>query len=371
MAQTLKSRFGPSVVADIAAMLSSSCSAFDAEVFSADALSGFEALELMARADHLADAMNRHLPADFTVAGEVVLKSLGPILTGTSEHGMAPFLYLPHVLFVAKFGLEHFDLSMRLQHALTQRFTAEFSIRAFIEQDQARTLRQLAHWARDPSEHVRRLVSEGTRPRLPWASRLRAFQRDPGPVLELLELLKDDPSLYVRRSVANNLNDIGKDHPDRLIETSGKWLVDASAQRRWIVEHALRSAIKRGDRGALTLLGYAHTSQLLVHDISITPQTAVVGDNLTIACILHNPLRRPQTALIDLVVHYVKAHGASRAKVFKLKRIELGAGESVRLGKRLSLAQLTTRRHHAGEHHVDLLINGKSQPLGRFDLRAD
>ncbi len=370
MAQTLKSRFGPAVVAEIAGMVKTAWPAFDAAAFVFDALAGFEERELMARADHLAVTMRRHLPEDFATAGEVVLQSLGPILGGHSNHGMAPFLYLPHVLFVGRYGLDHFDLSMRLQHALTQRFTAEFSIRAFIEHDPARTLARLDAWTGDASEHVRRLVSEGTRPRLPWASRLRAFQRDPAPVLDLLEKLKDDPSIYVRRSVANNLNDIGKDHPGHLIDTATRWLIDASPERRWIVEHALRSAVKQGSSEALALLGYGDTPRLSLREISISPRTASIGDTLRIGCELHNPLRRRQSALVDLVVHYVKAHGGSSAKVFKLKRIDLEPGQSVCLGKRITLAQLTTRRHHAGEHRVELLINGRAQALGSFDLQV-
>ena len=131
-----------------------------------------------------------------------------------------------------------------------------FSVKHYLEQHPKATLAQLMAWTRDPSEHVRRLLSEGTRPRLPWASRLPAFQRDPAPVLALLERLKDDPALYVRRSVANNLNDIGKDHPDLLADTARSWLQDASPERRWIVQHALRSAVKRGEPGALVALGF-------------------------------------------------------------------------------------------------------------------
>ena len=136
---------------------------------------------------------------------------------------MDVFIYLPHVFFVAKFGVGHFEASMRAQYELTQRFTAEYSIRGFLERYPERTLARLREWAGDANAHVRRLVSEGTRPRLPWAPRLRAFQDDPQPVLELLELLKDDPELYVRRSVANNLNDIGKDNPTALIDTCRHW----------------------------------------------------------------------------------------------------------------------------------------------------
>ena len=169
---------------------------------------------------------------------------------------MAAFLYMPHLFFVARHGLDHFEDSMRAQYALTQRFTAEYSIRAFLEKHPEATLARLREWAADPSQHVRRLVSEGTRPRLPWAPRLRAFQKDPRPVLELLELLKDDPELYVRRSVANNLNDIGKDHPALLTAVAKRWLRGATPERRWIVDHALRSAVKRADAGALGALGY-------------------------------------------------------------------------------------------------------------------
>ena len=176
-----------------------------------DATRGLEALELMDRGRHVMRAMRTHLPQDPAEAIGILERSLGPPLDGTEGHGMAPFRYLPHVLFVATHGLRCFEASMRAQHALTQRFTAEFSVRPFLEAEPARTLARLTAWTRDPSPHVRRLVSEGTRPRLPWAGRLRAFQRDPTPTLALLERLKDDPHPYVRRSVANHLNDIGKD----------------------------------------------------------------------------------------------------------------------------------------------------------------
>ena len=161
---------------------------------------------------------------------------------------------------------------MQAQHELTQRFTAEFSIRPFIERHPEATLARLAQWTQDPSPHVRRLVSEGTRPRLPWASRLRDFQRDPAPVLALLERLKDDPELYVRRSVANNLNDIGKDHPDLLADVARRWLQNASPERRWIVRHALRSAIKRAEPGALSALGYGAAPTLAIERVRIEPK---------------------------------------------------------------------------------------------------
>ena len=252
----LKDFFDAGVVRRIAAEIAKVRPKFASRAFVRDACAGLERLELMDRGRHIMAALARHLPEDPAEAIEVLVASLGPPLPATEGHGMAPFYYLPHVLFVAEHGLPCFDVSMRAQHALTQRFSAEFSIRRFLEHAPERTLAQLQRWAQDPSPHVRRLVSEGTRPRLPWAGRLKAFQRDPAPVLRLLERLKDDPHPYVRRSVANSLNDIGKDHPELLVEVATRWLTGASPERRALIRHALRSAVKRGDGAALRALGF-------------------------------------------------------------------------------------------------------------------
>jgi 3-methyladenine DNA glycosylase AlkC len=370
MAEPLKLSYGPPVVRQVAAAIAAVHPAFDAAAFTTDTLAGYEALELMPRARQIATNLARHLPADFARTGEILLASFGPPLGATMANGMAPFFYLPHGMVVAERGLGHFELSMRVLHALTQRFTAEFAIRPFLEHHPAATLARLAEWSGDPSEHVRRLVSEGTRPRLPWAPRLRAFQRDPAPVLALLERLKDDPSLYVRRSVANNLNDIGKDHPAVLTGTARRWLEAATPERRWIVGHALRSAVKRGEPEALAVLGYGHATKLELRAAAIDPPRAVIGGKLRIAFELHNPGRRVQRALVDLRVHYVKARGQHAAKVFKLKMAEIPPGEAVAFGKSISLADMTTRRHHPGEHPVEVLVNGQARPLGSFDLRS-
>lgn len=257
---------------------------------------------------------------------------------------------------------------MQAQHALTQRFTAEFSIRPFLQKHTQATLELLMDWTRDPSEHVRRLVSEGTRPRLPWASRLPAFQRDPTPVLALLERLKDDPALYVRRSVANNLNDIGKDHPGVLADTANAWLKDATPERQWVVQHALRSAVKRGEPGALAALGFGAGADVLIGQARIAPQSAVIGGKVAVTFDVTNNTAKPQRVLVDFAVHYIKANGASRAKVFKLKTLGLAPHETQSVGKQLSLAEMTTRKHYPGLHRVDVILNGRSQLLGSFDL---
>ena len=351
----------------IAMMISAVHSAFPREAFLRDALAGYGALSLTGRGFHVATALRTHLPADYPRAVEILVASATQPHDHRATGGMASFLYMPHLFFVAKHGLDHFEESMRAQHALTQLFTAEWSIRAFIEKHPEKTLVRLREWTADPSHHVRRLVSEGTRPRLPWAPRLRAFQKDPRPVIELLELLKDDPELYVRRSVANNLNDIGKDHSVLLAQVAKRWLRGAGEQRRWIVNHALRSAVKRADAGALGALGYGGRAAVKLRRIDV-PATARIGGTARIGFEIHNPGRKLQRVMADMVVHFVKARGTG-AKTFKLKALTLKPGESVAVGKSIALKQLTTRKHYPGRHRVDALLNGQRLPLGSFLLK--
>jgi 3-methyladenine DNA glycosylase AlkC len=368
MAEPLKNSYGPDVPARIAAMIADVDPAFPVDAFLADALDGYDALELTPRARQIAHALGRHLPQDYGRAIEILLASLGPKLDSPELTGMDVFVYMPHVFFVAERGGDHFEASMRAQYELTQRFTAEYSIRVFLERYPDATLARLREWARDPSVHVRRLVSEGTRPRLPWAPRLRSFQDDPRPVLELLELLKDDPELYVRRSVANNLNDIGKDNAAALVETCRRWLDGASAERLWLVRHGLRSAVKRGDPEALALLGYGADPVVTVRDVQVAPAAVPIGDSVTLAVELANDRAETQRLLVDLRVHFVKANGKTSPKVFKLKELELEPGASARLGKTISLAQHSTRTHYPGRHRVELLVNGRASEAGAFEV---
>lgn len=368
MAEALKNQFGPDVPQAICRMVKAVHPSFDEAAFLTDALHGYDALALMPRGQHIAHALKAHLPADFEQAVDILIASLVQPHGRDAGLSLASFLFLPHTQFVATYGLAHFEASMQAQHALTQRFTAEFSIRPFLEHHPEATLARLHQWAFDPSPHVRRLVSEGTRPRLPWASRLREFQKDPTPVLALLELLKDDVDLYVRRSVANNLNDIGKDHPNLLTQTSQRWLDGASAERQWIVRHALRSAVKRGEAGALAVLGFGQTAQVAVRDAAIVPTQAAMGTSVTLRCELHNPHAHAQRVLVDFCVHYIKANGQPKPKVFKLKTVDLAAGDTLRLSKRMSLTEMSTRKHYPGTHRVELLLNGAPHPLGSFEL---
>ncbi len=371
MAASLKTFFDAAIVRRIAREVRGAWPEFPAGPFTRDATTGLDAFELMGRARHIAGALRRHLPPEPERALGILVASLPPVGAVGEGEGMAPFTYLPHVLFTAEHGLGCFEDAMRAQHALTQRFTAEFSLRAYLIHHQGPTLARLHEWARDPSEHVRRAASEGTRPRLPWAPRLPAFQADPTPVLALLERLKDDPSEYVRRSVANNLNDIGKDHPARLVATCRAWMRGASPARKALIAHALRTAVKRGDPDALAVLGYDARRRPEVREVTATPPSPVIGGRVALAVVVHNPGRRPLPVVVDLAVHFVKARGEARPKVFKLRSLTLAPGQEARLSKTLSLAQHTTRTHHAGHHRVEVLLNGHRTPGTTFSLRAE
>ncbi len=231
---------------------------FDGKAFQRTALNGLKPLSILQRGHHLAQALREHLPERYADAVHILVQSLTPPQTNTEDLGLGVFFYLPHVSFVATYGLDPthnsghdpFEISMSAQYELTKRFSAEFSIRPFLIKWPERTLAQLTKWTRDPDPHVRRLCSEGTRPRLPWAVRIPAFVKDPRPVLPILESLKDDPDLYVRRSVANHIGDIVKDHPNLAFELCEQWLDGATKERKWLLRHAVRHPAKKGVKAA-------------------------------------------------------------------------------------------------------------------------
>jgi 3-methyladenine DNA glycosylase AlkC len=372
MAEQLKTFFSPALVRRLAKDIAGVLPTFAPQTFIGQATKGLDELELIERGKHIARALGDHLPTEYREAIRVLLASLGP------EHaeeellgvGMAPFFYLPHVIFVAERGLDHFDVSMRAQYELTKRFSAESSIRPYIAKYPDRTFATLRKWAKDRNAHVRRLVSEGTRLRLPWASRVPWLDANPSRIVELLELLKDDPTTLVRRSVANNLNDLGKVHRELMVQTCSIWLRGASAERRALVEHALRSAVKRGDADALRLLGYGTKPSVTVERPRFDPREVNIGSRTTVRFVLTSQSAKAQELLVDVAVHFVKANGRAAPKVFKLKRLALARRASVELKSRISFATMTTRRHYPGRHRVDVIVNGVAYPLGEFLVKA-
>lgn len=381
MAELLKDQFGPDVAERIAEELDAASRragvGFDRQRFASVALTGFDDLELTPRAAQIAAAMAEVLPDDAAAALSIVVDSFGAELDGAESFGMATFHYLPHVTWLRNLGATDLDgdtfmAAMRAQYEVTKRFTAEFSIRSYLESREVETLAVLHEWASDPSEHVRRLVSEGTRPRLPWAPRLRSFMVDPTPVFDLLELLRHDDSEYVRRSVANNLNDIAKDHPERVVDVAERWWDEftAGSDGRRMVRHALRTLIKAGHPGALAVMGFGADSPAEVASVTVDPTTVSIGESVRISATLHNPAASEAGALVDLVVHFVKANGSTSPKVFKGAERHLDAGERVDVSKKISLRQHSTRTHHPGSHKVEVQLNGQLIDGPTFEVTA-
>jgi 3-methyladenine DNA glycosylase AlkC len=264
----LKELMGRPLVRLIGESLSEVVPGFDRRRFGREAARDLDGLELKGRAAAIARAMAGQMPASFDDLVPLLIESLGPPLERTDGNGLAPFFYLPHTELIAVHGASCFESGMAANYEITKRFTAEFSVRPFLVRHRSKCLRLLKRWARDDDPHVRRLVSEGTRPRLPWATRLPEFQADPNLALPLLEILKDDRERYVRRSVANHLGDIAKDHPAVMFDVCERWLrelkrsADAAAaeNRRWVVRHALRHPAKKGNARAIAIRKAASVS---------------------------------------------------------------------------------------------------------------
>jgi len=220
----------------------------------------------------------------------------------------------------------------------------------------------------DRSEHVRRLASEGTRPRLPWGKQLPSFIEDPTKVIALLENLRDDPSDYVRRSVANNLNDISKDNPDLFIETCKRWLADAVPERKWIIKHACRTLIKTGRPEVFPLLGFTANPKLEISTPTLNPNTVCLGNPLQISAPITSKSDKTQQVVIDYAIHFMKANGKTAPKVFKWKNLKLKARESMVLNKAHPLKAINTRRYYSGAHYLEIMVNGKVMTGAEFEL---
>lgn len=348
---------------------------FDGERFEALALDGLEALELKARAQHLCAALEATLPPDFDSAAGVIEASLLPVRRDeglgelrAGEAGLAGWALWPLTEFVARRGLASPERALACLHELTQRFTAEWAIRPFIVDHPALTFATLQRWLGDPSPHVRRLVSEGSRPRLPWGLQLKGLIADPSPTLPLLAALQDDPSDYVRRSVANHLNDIAKDHPALVADWVERHLPGASPERRALLKHASRTLIKHGDARILKAWGLGKRFAGEV-TLALSPKRVRIGESLALEVSLSSSAKRAQKLVIDYAVHHVKANGERTPKVFKGWTIDLAAGESRTLAKRHSMREVTTRRYHQGRHALDLRINGQVLAEAEFDLK--
>ncbi len=362
MAEPFKNFINAKLIEDMGHALSNAWSKFDAKAFTAQATTGVEDLELKARSEHITDALIAHLPGDFQRTSEILLKSLAD---ENRQNGISGWAIAPITYYVALKGQSHFEISMNLLKEMTKRFTAEFDIRFFLMENQAQVIEILYSWLDDPDHHVRRLISEGTRPRLPWGIRLQSFVDDPSPILPLLDALKDDGEEYVRRSVANNLNDIAKDHPDLVADIAAEWLKNADKNRIRLVKHACRTLIKQGHKNTLKAFGY-NEPQVELKQFNVLKSQVIYGTELEFEVKLKSSLADDQNIIIDYAVHHRKANGKTSPKVFKWKMATLKAGQNLKAAKKHKIVPITTRVYYPGTHSVELLINGKS--FGRCDF---
>ena len=288
---------------------------------------------------------------------------------GDPNDPLRSFAAWPFIDYVAEYGIDHPETALPLLRKLTGLFSAEFAIRPFIINHHKVSYRHLQAWIHDDDYHVRRLVSEGTRPRLPWGQRLPGFCKDPSPVLALLEQLKDDVSESVRRSVANNLNDIAKDNPDQVISTCRRWKKNASSERQWIIRHATRSLVKSGHPGIFGLLGFTVNPRVNIEQMKLERGRIKLGESLAFSAQVISSSQQKQKLVIDYAIHHVKANGARKPKVFKLGEKTLAPGESITVSKTHAIRLITTRKYYAGVHAVELLINGKPSGSLEFELK--
>lgn len=377
MAEPFKNQINHELITQMGRILHGTWNQFDVDGFIALASQDLDTFELKERCFRIVEALEIYLPKDYVKAAGVLERSLHPEVEQTGfknteldSSGIQGWAIMAVQEYVGRNGLEHLGISLHLLKNMTKRLTSEFGIRYFIEAYQLETLKTMQVWARDPSEHVRRLVSEGTRPRLPWGMQLKRFISDPSPIIPLLEVLKDDPSEYVRRSVANNLNDIAKDHPNVVCMVAKSWMVDADMNRVRLIKHALRTLVKQGNGEALAILGYG-PAKLSEVKFSIERKLLVLGDYLNFTASLHSSSKESQSMLVDYAVHYQKANGSMKPKVFKWKQFVVEPGQTITIRKKHLMQSVSVRKLYEGDHRIELLVNGKSFGTCDFVLAAD
>ncbi|RVI79731.1 DNA alkylation repair protein [Sinorhizobium meliloti] len=372
--EPLKNLFSPELVGCMAGHLKRRHPKADEVTFAATVLQELPRLELKERAQLIADQLIRVLPTD---AGERHASLLSMLHPDEHEHanatsdadGLCGWAVLPMTLVVGQHGLADFRGGLEALREMTKRFSSEFGVRYFLIEDQSTALDIMSRWIADPNRHVRRLVSEGTRPRLPWAMQLPALVRDPAPVLPLLQALRDDPEPYVRRSVSNHLNDIAKDHPGLVADLVEKWIVSASPDRRSLLRHACRTLIKRGDSQVLAAFGQ-HPPRVSCGALELSSTCLAMPGVLGMSVEITSLAKHVQDLTVDYVIHFRKANGSLAPKVFKGSVFSLRPGEACRFRRSHRFSQITTRRHYAGSHGVSLRINGEDTDVVMFDLRV-
>lgn len=358
MAEPLRNFYTPQFLGDVANCFTRHWNKFPAEQF----LSVFKSLqwtnaELKTRVGIISTSLKQCLPADYKKAIDILVPASQEISAGYFG------VFFPD--YVERFGLHDWDTSLHALEWMTRTSTGEFAIRHFILKDPQRAMRQMLKWSMHENHHVRRLASEGCRPKLPWGIRLQQFVNDPAPILPVLQNLKADNELYVRKSVANNLNDISKDHPDLVLKIANDWMGN-NPNTNWVVRHAVRTLFKRGNGKAMKLFGVKEDVKCDVNFVSLFPKKLRIGDYLQFAFDV-NLDQGNQPIRIEYGVAYLKSNGSHSIKKFFVaeKKFHKGLHHFTR---KQSFRDMTTRKHYAGRHHLIAYVNGKEKASVAFSL---
>lgn len=313
-------------------------------------------LELKARVLEITQGLKKHLPMDYPVATKLLIKVI-------KNSNLKGFNLWPFSEYFSQFGTDHFEVSLQAMLPLTEKFTSEFAIRPFLLKNPSTVFGFLEQHVNHPSAHVRRWISEGTRPYLPWGAKVLQIAENPEWTLKLLEKLKYDDELYVRKSIANHLNDHSKKHPKLVIETLKRWQNEATKKHfekiEWIKRHALRTLIKKGDAGALKLMGVDRRIDIEVGKIKLNKKFFKLGEKLDFEFEIQSSSNKPQKLIVDYGIDFMKSNGKLKTKIYKLKTLKLLPKEKIKIKKVHSLKKITTMRFYSGKHQLKIQINGK------------
>ncbi|MGL1889647.1 MAG: DNA alkylation repair protein [Reichenbachiella sp.] len=347
--EPLKNEFSEAFVSDLGKHLVSLDSSFDQKRFIGAVINDqWEGRELKDRMRHISLMIQQHTAMDYLDQLEV-MKNIAP------QYGGLKAMVFPD--YVEVHGLDHVDESLKALKYVTRFSSSEFAIRPFIIKEEKQVMELMLEWSQDENEHVRRFATEGCRPRLPWAMALPTFKNDPSLVIPILENLKNDDSLYVRKSVANNINDITKDNTDIALEICQRWY-GRTEHTNWIVKHGLRNLLKRGDETALEIIGFNKNAKFTSSNLELNPSSLSIGDDLKISFDVMNEEASSSLVKIGYQVDYMKSNGSHSGKIFHVTEKEVGARQSIAFNKKLSMKNLSTRKHYPGVHHVKILANG-------------
>ncbi len=371
MAEPFKNIYNPVLIEGMAGHLARVSADFDRDVFLKTALAGLDDLEMLARAEQISLAIDAAFPDDLALKRDAMVAALHPRVDmelsemGVDEQGISGWAGEPMARVIARHGLDDPEPNLDALREMTMRFSSEFAVRPFFRDHPELTMETAMRWARDENVHVRRLASEGSRPLLPWGIKLQGFVKDPSPLIPLLTGLRDDPEEYVRRSVANNLNDIAKHQPDLVADLAKDWLVDAGKDRARLVKHACRTLIKQGHAGALEAFGFPPPS---LDAVSLSaPDVVGLGDVMPIEFGFTS--KTDQRLLVDYVLHFMRANGKLSPKVFKWTEISAKKGEVVTLSKSHAYKAVTTRKDYAGAQKLGVQVNGQTVAELPFELK--